>query len=144
MAFLFKAYLNNRGGRMIDGKYADYKGETYKVVEIISQEVVLVTEDNHAVEHGFEAQTTHHSNHTLYFKQVPRTDLDELYELFQEARYEGSVFDLYQDTEGDYYIGTEDEDKASTFGLTKTDTDYFSKYVTEEEIEKIIHRSHIE
>ena len=42
MAFLFKAYLNNRGGRMIDGKYADYKGETYKVVEIISQEVVLV------------------------------------------------------------------------------------------------------
>ena len=73
---------------MIDGKYADYKGETYKVVEIISQEVVLVTEDNHAVEHGFEAQTTHHSNHTLYFKQVPRTDLDELYELFQEARYE--------------------------------------------------------
>lgn len=144
MAFLFKMHLDIRGGKMIDGKYADYQGKTYKVVEIISQEVVLVTEDIHAIEYGFEAQTTQHTNHTLYFKQVPRADLDELYELYQEARYEGSVFDLYQDTEGDYYIGTEDEDKASTFDLIKTDDDYFSKYVSEEEIEKIIYRSHIE
>ncbi|MCG7339291.1 hypothetical protein MHZ36_08305 [Staphylococcus sp. ACRSN] len=129
---------------MIDGKYADYKGETYKVVEIVSHEVMLVTEDESAVEQGFEAQTANYVNHTLYFKRVRRDELDELYELFQEARYEGAIFDLYQDTEGAYYIGTEDEDKASTFGLSKTDDEYFSKFVDEADIEKIIYRSHIE
>ncbi|MEB8125765.1 hypothetical protein BU068_08940 [Staphylococcus succinus] len=129
---------------MIDGKYATYQGETYKVVEIISNEVVLVTEDAEALEKGFEAQTTNTSAHTLYFKRVARDDLDELYALYQEARYEGAIFDLYQDTEGQLYIGTEDQDKASTFGLEQTDEDYYSKYVTDDEIEKIIYRSHIE
>ena len=28
---------------MIDGKYADYKGETYKVVEIVGNELVRPT-----------------------------------------------------------------------------------------------------
>lgn len=129
---------------MIDGKYATYQGDTYKVVEIISNEVVLVTEDAEALEKGFEAQTTNISAHTLYFKRVARDDLDELYALYQEARYEGAIFDLYQDTEGQLYIGTEDQDKASTFGLEQTDEDYYSKYVTDDEIEKIIYRSHIE
>ncbi|MDH9161209.1 hypothetical protein BU065_09680 [Staphylococcus succinus] len=129
---------------MIDGKYATYQGDTYKVVEIISNEVVLVTEDAEALEKGFEAQTTNTSAHTLYFKRVARDDLDELYALYQEARYEGAIFDLYQDTEGQLYIGTEDQDKASTFGLEQTDEDYYSKYVTDDEIEKIIYRSHIE
>lgn len=129
---------------MIDGKYATYQGDTYKVVEIISNEVVLVTEDAEALEKGFEAQTTNTSVHTLYFKRVARDDLDELYALYQEARYEGAIFDLYQDTEGQLYIGTEDQDKASTFGLEQTDEDYYSKYVTDDEIEKIIYRSHIE
>ncbi|MDK9865737.1 MULTISPECIES: hypothetical protein [Staphylococcus] len=129
---------------MIDGKYADYKGETYKVVEIIGNELVLATEDEKALEHGFEAQTANQSAHTLYFKHIPRDDVDELYALFQEARYEGAVFDLYQDTEQQLYIGTEDQDKASTFGLDQTDEHYYSKYVTEDEIEKIIYRRHIE
>lgn len=129
---------------MIDGKYATYQGDTYKVVEIISNEVVLVTEDAEALEKGFEAKTTNTSAHTLYFKRVARDDLDELYALYQEARYEGAIFDLYQDTEGQFYIGTEDQDKASTFGLEQTDEDYYSKYVTDDEIEKIIYRSHIE
>ncbi|MBU0436764.1 hypothetical protein CW746_12230 [Staphylococcus succinus] len=129
---------------MIDGKYATYQGDTYKVVEIISNEVVLVTEEAEALEKGFEAQTTNTSAHTLYFKRVARDDLDELYALYQEARYEGAIFDLYQDTEGQLYIGTEDQDKASTFGLEQTDEDYYSKYVTDDEIEKIIYRSHIE
>lgn len=129
---------------MIDGKYATYQGDTYKVVEIISNEVLLVTEEAEALEKGFEAQTTNTSAHTLYFKRVARDDLDELYALYQEARYEGAIFDLYQDTEGQLYIGTEDQDKASTFGLEQTDEDYYSKYVTDDEIEKIIYRSHIE
>ncbi|MGO3050558.1 hypothetical protein CD110_00335 [Staphylococcus casei] len=129
---------------MIDGKYATYQGDTYKVVEIISNEVVLVTEDAEALDKGFEAQTINTSAHTLYFKRVARDDLDELYALYQEARYEGAIFDLYQDTEGQLYIGTEDQDKASTFGLEQTDEDYYSKYVTDDEIEKIIYRSHIE
>ncbi|MDW8564066.1 MULTISPECIES: hypothetical protein [Staphylococcus] len=129
---------------MIDGKYADYQGETYKVVEIISNEVVLVTEDERALAHGFKANTTNHTAHALYFKHVARDDIDEMYALYQEARYGGAVFDLYQDTEGQLYIGTEDEDKASTFGLVQTDEYYYSKYVTEDEIEKIIYRSHIE
>lgn len=129
---------------MIDGKYADYQGETYKVVEIISNEVVLVTEDERALAHGFEPNMTNQTAHTLYFKHVARDDIDELYALFQEARYGGAVFDLYQDTEGQLYIGTEDQDKASTFGLAQTDEYYYSKYVTEDEIEKIIYRRHIE
>lgn len=129
---------------MIDGKYATYQGDTYKVVEIISNEVVLVTEDAEALDKGFEAQTINTSAHTLYFKRVARDDLDELYALYQEARYESAIFDLYQDTEGQLYIGTEDQDKASTFGLEQTDEDYYSKYVTDDEIEKIIYRSHIE
>ena len=33
---------------MIDGRYANYRGETYKVVEIVSNEVLLVTEDERA------------------------------------------------------------------------------------------------
>ena len=65
-------------------------------------------------------------------------------ELYQEARYSGAIFDLYQDVEGQLYIGTEDEDKASTFGLDQTDEYYYSKYVDEDEIEKIIYRKHIE
>lgn len=129
---------------MIDGKYADYQGETFKVVEIISNEVVLVTEDDRALDFGFEAKTTKHSTHTLYFKHVARDDIDELYALYQEARYGGAIFDLYQDTEGQLYIGTEDQDKASTFGLEQTDEHYYSKYVTDDEIEKIIYRNHIE
>lgn len=129
---------------MIDGKYADYKGKTYKVVEIVGNELVLATEDEKALEYGFEAQTANQSAHTLYFKHIPRDDVDELYALFQEARYEGAVFDLYQDTEQQLYIGTEDQDKASTFGLDQTDEHYYSKYVTEDEIEKIIYRRHIE
>ena len=106
---------------MIDGRYATYRGETYKVVEIVSNEVLLVTEDERATEHGFEAQTYRHAAHTLYYKHVARDDVDELYELYQEARYSGAIFDLYQDVEGKLYIGTEDEDKASTFGLDQTD-----------------------
>ncbi|MBN6204588.1 hypothetical protein JZH61_12250 [Staphylococcus saprophyticus] len=129
---------------MIDGKYADYHGETFKVVEMISNDVVLVTEDERALDIGFEAKTIKHSKHTLYFKQVARDDIDELYALYQEARYGGAIFDLYQDTEGQLYIGTEDQDKASTFGLVQTDEHYYSKYVTDDEIEKIIYRSHIE
>src|SRR5699024_7558871 len=116
---------------MIDGRYATYRGETYKVVEIVSNEVLLVTEDERATEHGFEAQTYRHAAHTLYYKNVARDDVDEL-------------FDLYQDVEGQLYIGTEDEDKASTFGLDQTDEYYYSKYVDEDEIEKIIYRKHIE
>ncbi|MDW4139005.1 hypothetical protein QI227_06095 [Staphylococcus saprophyticus] len=116
---------------MIDGKYADYHGETFKVVEMISNDVVLVTEDERALDIGFEAKTIKHSKHTLYFKQVARDDIDELYALYQEARYGGAIFDLYQD-------------KASTFGLAQTDEHYYSKYVTDDEIEKIIYRSHIE
>ncbi|AVL76722.1 MULTISPECIES: hypothetical protein [Staphylococcus] len=129
---------------MIDGRYANYRGETYKVVEIVSNEVLLVTEDERAMEHGFEAQTHRHAAHTLYYKHVARDDVDELYELYQEARYSGAIFDLYQDLEGQLYIGTEDEDKASTFGLDQTDEYYYSKYVDEDEIEKIIYRKHIE
>ncbi|MDG0842910.1 hypothetical protein M4L39_05595 [Staphylococcus equorum] len=129
---------------MIDGKYADYQGETYKVVDIVGNELVLATEDEKALERGFEAQTANQSAHTLYFKHIARDDVDELYALFQEARYEGAVFDLYQDTEQQLYIGTEDQDKASTFGLDQTDEHYYSKYVSEEEIEKIIYRRHIE
>ena len=53
---------------MIDGKYADYHGETFKVVEMISNDVVLVTEDERALDLGFEAKTIKHSKHTLYFK----------------------------------------------------------------------------
>ncbi|HLR19068.1 MAG TPA: hypothetical protein VK115_04050 [Staphylococcus sp.] len=129
---------------MIDGKYVDYQGGTYKVVEIVGNELMLATEDDDALEHGFKAQTANQSAHTLYFKRVARDDVDELYALFQEARYGGAVFDLYQDTEQQYYIGTEDQDKASTFGLDQTDEHYYSKYVSEDEIEKIIYRSHIE
>ena len=47
---------------MIDGKYADYHGETFKVVEMISNDVVLVTEDERALDLGFEAKTIKHSN----------------------------------------------------------------------------------
>ncbi|MEQ7790158.1 hypothetical protein [Staphylococcus nepalensis] len=129
---------------MIDGKYADYRGEIYKVVEIVSNEVLLVTEDEQATTFGFEAQTNRHTTHTLYYKHVARDDIDELYELYQEARYSGAIFDLYQDVDGQLYIGTEDEDKASAFGLSQTDEYYFSKYVDEDEIEKIIYRNHIE
>ena len=129
---------------MIDGKYADYRGEIYKVVEIVSNEVLLVTEDEQATAFGFEVQTNRHTTHTLYYKHVARDDIDELYELYQEARYSGAIFDLYQDVDGQLYIGTEDEDKASAFGLSQTDEYYFSKYVDEDEIEKIIYRNHIE
>ncbi|MGI2315716.1 hypothetical protein ACQ28U_15595, partial [Staphylococcus cohnii] len=100
--------------------------------------------DERATEHGFEAQTYRHAAHTLYYKNVARDDVDELYELYQEARYSGAIFDLYQDVEGQLYIGTEDEDKASTFDLDQTDEYYYSKYVDEDEIEKIIYRKHIE
>lgn len=129
---------------MIDGKYADYRGKIYKVVEIVSNEVLLVTEDEQATAFGFEAQINRHTTHTLYYKHVARDDIDELYELYQEARYSGAIFDLYQDVDGQLYIGTEDEDKASAFGLSQTDEYYFSKYVDEDEIEKIIYRNHIE
>ncbi|MGI2315749.1 hypothetical protein ACQ28U_15760, partial [Staphylococcus cohnii] len=100
--------------------------------------------DERATEHGFEAQTYRHVAHTLYYKKVARDDVDELYELYQEARYSGAIFDLYQDVEGQLYIGTEDDDKASTFGLDQTDEYYYSKYVDEDEIEKIIYHKHIE
>ena len=54
---------------MIDGRYATYRGETYKVVEIVSNEVLLVTEDEQATEHGFEAQTANQSNSVLLLSQ---------------------------------------------------------------------------
>lgn len=129
---------------MIDGKYADYQSETYKVVDINGNDVKLVTEDAHALANGFEAETSKHTAHTLYYKHVPREDIDELYMLQQEARYAGAVFDLYQDTEGQLYIGTADQDKASAYGLAQTVDQYYSKRITDDEIEKIINRSPIE
>ncbi|SCS21487.1 hypothetical protein [Staphylococcus caeli] len=129
---------------MIDGTYADYQSETYKVVDMNGNELKLVTEDAQAVTRGFEAETSKHTAHTLYYKHVPRDAIEELYELHQEARYAGAVFDLYQDTEGQLYIGTEDQDKASAYGLTQTVDQYYSKRVTDDEIEKIIYRSPVE
>jgi hypothetical protein len=129
---------------MIDGKYAIYNNETYKVVSIHGNEVLLVTEDERAEEQGFIAQTKDHTLHTLYYKHVARDDLEELYELFQEARYEGAIFDYYQDSDGNQYIGTNDKEKANTFGLSQVDDSYYNKIVNDDEIDKIINRSHIE
>lgn len=129
---------------VIDGKYAVYQSETYKVVDISGSEVLLVTEDAASELKGFQAETTTHTLHTLYYKHVQRDKLDELYELFQEARYQGAIFDYYQDNEGNHYIGTNDQEKANTFGLVASLDDYYSAVVAEEDIEKIIHRHHLE
>lgn len=59
---------------MIDGKYAIYNNETYKVASIHGNEVLLVTEDERAEEQGFIAQTKAHTVHTLYYKRVARDD----------------------------------------------------------------------
>lgn len=70
--------------------------------------------------------------------------LEELYELFQEARYEGAIFDYYQDSDGNQYIGTNDKEKANTFGFNRVDDNYYNKIVNDDEIDKIINRNHIE
>lgn len=129
---------------MIDGKYAIYNNVIYKVVSIHGNDVLLVTEQENAEEQGFIAQTKAHTSHTLYYKHVARDELEELYELFQEARYEGVIFDYYQDSDGNQYIGTNDKEKANTFGLEQVDDSYFNKKVYDDEIDKIINRNHIE
>ncbi|MCU5746642.1 hypothetical protein N9R04_07955 [Staphylococcus sp. SQ8-PEA] len=129
---------------MIDGRYADYQNVAFKVVDETGNEYVLVTEDAEAESLGFEAQTTKHTTHTLYYKKVAKNEVDRIYVLSQEARYGGAVFDLFQDVEGSNYIGTDNQDKAEAFGLESNGEDYYSKKVDEDEIDKIIYRKDID
>ena len=42
---------------------------------------------------GFEPSEVQHEPQVMYHKWIPLDDIDELYELKQEARYQGTVFD---------------------------------------------------
>lgn len=86
---------------------------------------------------GFEPSEVQHEPQVMYHKWIPLDDIDELYELKQEARYRGTVFDLFYDNETPM-IGTEEADKATAFGLAEVHSNYYSKAVKEDEIENII------
>lgn len=133
---------------IIDGLYAEYHGLTFKVVKPMGNELLLVTEEDYAEDLGFTADISDASPHTLYFKTVAKDDVDHLYDLTHEARYEGSIFDLFQDDEGYNYIGTDNQDKALSFGLEPVKDlpvdGYYSKRVTDDEIEKIVYRKDVE
>ncbi|MCY1609793.1 hypothetical protein NW132_11570 [Staphylococcus pettenkoferi] len=122
---------------IIDGLYAEYHGLTFKVVKPMGNELLLVTEEDYAEDLGFTADISDASPHTLYFKTVAKDDVDRLYDLTHEARYEG-----YN------YIGTDNQDKALSFGLEPVKDlpvdGYYSKRVTDDEIEKIVYRKDVE
>ncbi|CAL27131.1 hypothetical protein [Staphylococcus carnosus] len=129
---------------IVDGRYAEYQGEIFRVINEFSPKLKLVTENPKAEAWGFKAQTTKHTNHTLYYKEVKRTEVDALYEIKHEARYGGTLFDLYYDAQGQSYIGTSEADKAEAFGLKETDEDYYSKPVEDDEYEPVIYRNDLE
>ncbi|MCE5038473.1 hypothetical protein [Staphylococcus auricularis] len=124
---------------MIEGTYAVYRGLTCKVIAHTGNEVEVVTDvSSDIAEHlGFEPSEVQHEPQVMYHKWIPLDDIDELYELKQEARYRGTVFDLFYDNETPM-IGTEEADKATAFGLAEVHSNYYSKAVKEDEIENII------
>lgn len=129
---------------IVDGRYAEYQGDVFRVLNDFGKQLHLVTENPNAEKLGFEAQTQKHSTHTLYFKTVERKEVDALYDLKHEARYLGTLFDLYFDAQGNSYIGTSDSDKAEAYGLDETDDEYYSKQVNEDDYEPVIYREEIE
>lgn len=129
---------------VLDGRYAEYQGEVFLVLNDFGKTLHLVTEDAEAQSLGFEAKTTKYSSHTLFYKDVKRQEVDALYDLKHEARYEGTLFDLYFDAKGQSYIGTSEADKAEAFGLKETDEGYYSKAINEEEYEPIMYREELE
>ncbi|MCD8913988.1 hypothetical protein K2V61_00255 [Staphylococcus simulans] len=131
-------------GTVADGRYAEYQGEVFRVLNDYGKTLHLVTEDAGARALGFEAKTTKHSSHTLYYKDVARHEVEALYDLKHEARYGGTLFDLYFDMQGQSYIGTSDVNKAEAFGLTEKDEGYFSKAVNDDEYEPVIYREELE
>lgn len=131
-------------GTVADGRYAEYQGEVFRVLNDSGKTLHLVTEDASARALGFEAKTTKHSSHTLYYKDVARHEVEALYDLKHEARYGGTLFDLYFDMQGQSYIGTSDVNKAEAFGLTEKDEGYFSKAVNDDEYEPVIYREELE
>ncbi|UXV34769.1 hypothetical protein MUA90_12255 [Staphylococcus sp. IVB6181] len=131
-------------GTVADGRYAEYQGEVFRVLNDSGKTLHLVTEDTSARALGFEAKTTKHSSHTLYYKDVARHEVEALYDLKHEARYGGTLFDLYFDMQGQSYMGTSDVNKAEAFGLTEKDEGYFSKAVNDDEYEPVIYREELE
>ena len=129
---------------MVDGRYATYQGQTFRVSGVHDGYVRLVTEDAASQHLGFEAKTYEHTAHTLYIKEVPREDIEEVYDIRLEARYEGVIFDLFSDVDGQWYIGTSDSEKGEAYQLLHTDKYYYSKPVKETEFERILHRSSVE
>lgn len=129
---------------VLDGRYAEYQGEVFRVLNDFGKTLHLVTEDSKARDLGFEAKTTKYSSHTLFYKDVKRQEVDALYDLKHEARYGGTLFDLYFDAKGQSYIGTSEADKAEAFGLTETDEGYYSKAISETDYEPVIYRKDVE
>ncbi len=129
---------------VLDGRYAEYQGEVFRVLNDFGKTLHLVTEDAGAKSLGFEAKTTKYSSHTLFYKDVKRQEVDTLYDLKHEARYGGTLFDLFFDAKGQSYIGTSEADKAEAFGLKETDEGYYSKAINDDDYEPVIYREELE
>ncbi|EIT87221.1 hypothetical protein A374_01354 [Fictibacillus macauensis ZFHKF-1] len=135
----------NKGEKcMKKGTFARYMNKTFRVSDRNGSHIGLVSENQADVDNGFleyiypSYYKDSDSSPKLYIKEVKKADLDELYEVDYEAKYNGYIFnlDFYEDGTK-LSLGTSETEPARQNGFERTDKYYYEKSVKKDEIEII-------
>lgn len=121
---------------MKNGNYAIYKGIEYKFTSANNNQVLLKSNDSSDLNMGF-SESIHHKG--TYLKEVPKSDLTEIYSIFTIATYKGQDFLVRSEESGKLCIessGNEDLVSALEFDYTE-DRGIYRKWVNKSVVTSI-------
>ncbi|MGD7043213.1 hypothetical protein [Jeotgalibacillus proteolyticus] len=127
---------------MKKGIFAKHKNKTFNVSNIDGETIRLVSEDSNTSEEFtkviYSSKYIDRENlPTLYFKEIKKAEIDEMYEVDYKATYRGEKFNLSFNNTGSEFRRTIDAELAYQYGFKRTDKYYYEKVVSESEIEII-------
>ena len=87
-----------------NGKYAQYNGKEYELLEDMDDNFIIVTENKNLIDRTFE--DTYHTG--VYSKIVDLSDLDEIYKITTYGKVNEERISIIKEKNGEYLVGTND------------------------------------
>jgi hypothetical protein len=126
---------------MRKGMFAEYKGSIYQAEIIDDLLIKLVSRDVDDKEFGFKLKIYPENYRGIenlpevYFRDVNRDDIIELFEIYPISKYKGHKFNITGEKSGYIHLGTNDATIAKDLGFERTDKYYYEKWVPKNEVE---------
>ena len=100
-----------------NGKYAQYNGKEYELLEDMDDNFIIVTENKNLIDSTFE--DIYHTG--VYSKIVDLSELDEIYKIATYGKVNEERISIIKEKNGEYLVGTSDCKIGEKLNLERVD-----------------------